>query len=276
MSPIRYIFSLCVLAMWVLCGIGIANGQWTGIHWIMLGLAHIACAIIFRNFVYVFNYGYGTSMVLVNAAVIAWKPAPAVLLVGGLGILYGIRLILFVYARYSGASYGKIKASSAQANAAVPMPFRLFMWISCSWLMAFVPMAAWVVGNAPATGLAPGVIVGAALMLAGLLFESVADAQKQSAKAAHPARFVSTGLYARIRHPNYLGEIAFQLGLIVAATSAASGAWAVGAGIVGPLYVAILMYYQSIEQDRGQDKRYGKDPDWQAYRERSGSLLPGP
>lgn len=275
MSPIRYIFSAFVLAMWVLCGIGVANGQWTGIHWLMLGLAHLACAIIFRNFVHVFNYGYGISMVLVNSAVMLWRPVPAVLLIGGLGMLYGLRLLWFVYARYRGASYGNMKASSERANAGVPAPFRVFMWISCSWLMAFVAMPAWVVAGEPGTGLATGVIAGAALMLAGLLLEAVADAQKQAAKAARPDRFVDSGLYASMRHPNYLGEIIFQLGLIVAATSAATGGWALAVGIVGPAYIAILMYFQALEQDRGQGKRYGQDPDWQAYRQRSGSLLPG-
>ena len=59
MGPIRYIFPAFVLAFWVICGFGIASGQWTGIHWVMLGLAHLGCAIIFANFVYVFTYGYG-------------------------------------------------------------------------------------------------------------------------------------------------------------------------------------------------------------------------
>ena len=92
MGPIRFIFPAFVLGMWVVCGMGLANGQWLGIHWLMLGLAHLACAIIFANFVYVFSYGYGVSMVLANLGVMAWRPAPAALLVGGLGLAYGLRL----------------------------------------------------------------------------------------------------------------------------------------------------------------------------------------
>ena len=110
MGPIRYIFPAFVFAMWVICGLGIANGQWTGIHWLMLGIAHLGCAIIFANFVLVFSYGYGISMVLVNSAMIVWHPAPAVLLIGGLGVLYGLRLTWFVHTRYQIQGYSTTRA----------------------------------------------------------------------------------------------------------------------------------------------------------------------
>ncbi len=258
--------------MWVISGIGIASGEWTGIHWLMLGLAHLACAIIFLNFVLVFSYGYGISMVLVNAGVMAWQPQPAVLLIGGLGAVYGLRLTWFVHSRYRSAGYSVTRAKGERADSAVPLPLRLFMWISCGWLMAFVAMPAWVVASAT---LSPGVVAGAVLMLAGLVVESVADAQKQAAKAVNPGTFVTTGLYARLRHPNYLGEVAFQLGLIVATIAGAPGGWALAAGIAGPLYIVILMYYAANDQDRQQAERYGQESAYQAWRRQTSSLLPG-
>jgi steroid 5-alpha reductase family enzyme len=258
--------------MWVICGIGIANGQWTGIHWLMLGLAHLGCAIIFLNFVLVFSYGYGISMVLVNAGVMAWQPTPAVVLIGGLGVLYGLRLTWFVYARYRSQGYSATRAKGERANSGVPVPLRVFMWVSCGCLMGFLAMPAWVVAGAT---LSSGVLAGGMLMLAGLILESVADVQKQAGKAANPASFVAAGLYARLRHPNYLGEIIFQLGLIVAAVAGASGGWALAAGIAGPLYIVILMYYAANDQDRQQGERYGQDPAYQAWRQTTSSLLPG-
>lgn len=272
MGPIRFIFPAFVLAMWVICGLGIASGQWTGIHWAMLGLAHLACAIIFANFVLVFSYGYGISMVLVNAAAMAWRPTPAVLLIGGLGVLYGLRLTWFVYARYRSQGYSATRAKGERANSDVPLPLRLFMWVSCGWLMTFVAMAAWVVAGAT---LGTGVLAGGALMLAGLVLESVADAQKQAAKAVNPGTFVTAGFYARLRHPNYLGEIIFQVGLIVAAVSAATGGWALAAGVAGPLYIVILMYYAARDQDHQQSQRYGTDPAYQSWRNQTSCLLPG-
>ena len=273
MGPIRYIFPAFVLAMWVICGIGIANGQWTGIHWLMLGLAHLGCAIIFLNFVLVFSYGYGISMVLANGAVMAWQPTPAVLLIGGLGVLYGLRLTWFVYARYRTAGYATTRAKGEQANSGVPLPLRLFMWVSCGWLMAFLAMPAWVVAGA--AGISSGVLAGGALMLAGLVLEAVADSQKQAAKAESPTRFVTTGLFARLRHPNYLGEIIFQVGLLVAAIAGGISGWAIAAGMAGPLYIVILMYYAASDQDRQQSERYGQDPAYRAWRQQTHSLLPG-
>ena len=272
MGPIRFIFPAFVLAMWIVCGIGVATGQWTGVHWLMLGLAHLACGIIFLNFVMVFSYGYGISMVLVNAGVIAWQPSPAVVLIGGLGVLYGLRLTWFVYSRYRTPGYAATRARGNQANAGVPLPLRLFMWISCGWLMTFVAMPAWVVSAAT---LGAGILAGGALMLAGLVLESVADAQKQAVKAVNPGKFATTGLFARLRHPNYLGEIVFQLGLIEATIAGAPSGWALAAGTAGPLYIVILMYYAANDQDRQQAERYGHDSAYQAWRRQSSSLVPG-
>ncbi len=273
MGPLRYIFSAFVLAMWVICGIGVASGQWTGIHWLMLGLAHLGCAIIFANFVLVFSYGYGISMVLVNGAVMAWRPTPAVLMIGGLGLLYGLRLTWFVYARYRSRGYSTTRARGESANSGVPLPLRLFMWVSCGWLMTFVAMPAWVVSGA--MELTAGVLAGGGLMLAGLVLESIADAQKQAAKALNASTFVTSGLYARLRHPNYLGEIVFQAGLIVAAAAASTGGWALAVGVAGPMYIVILMFYAARDQDRQQSQRYGTDPAYAAWRGRTSCLLPG-
>ena len=273
MGPIRYIFPAFIVAMWVVCGIGVASGEWTGIHWLMLGLSMLGCAIIFANFVYVFSYGYGISMVIVNLAVMAWRPVPAALLIGGLGVAYGLRLTGFVYARYNSGGYASTRAKGERANAGVPLALRLFMWLFCGWLMASVAMPTWLAAGAG--GITAGIAAGASLMLTGLLLEAAADQQKQAAKAANPTGFVGSGLYNRLRHPNYLGEIIFQIGLLVAAAAAAQNGWAIAVGILGPLYIVILMYYAARDQDAQQSQRYGSDPAYQHYRQQSASLLPG-
>ncbi|TFG87049.1 MAG: DUF1295 domain-containing protein, partial [Chromatiales bacterium] len=272
-GPIRYIFPAFVVAMWVVCGLGLASGQWTGIHWAMLGLSHLGCAIIFSNFVYVFSYGYGISMMLVNLLVMAWRPVPAVLLIGGLGVAYGIRLVWFVYRRYRSQGYSANRTRGDAANAGVPLPLRLFMWISCGWLMTFIAMPAWLAAGSSGA-ITAGILFGAGLMLAGLLLETVADQQKQVAKRSSPVAFVSSGLYARLRHPNYLGEIIFQIGLLAVTAVSATSPWALASGVAGPLYIVILMYYAARDQDAQQRRRYGDDPAFQAHQRQSGSLLP--
>jgi steroid 5-alpha reductase family enzyme len=127
-------------------------------------------------------------------------------------------------------------------------------------------------------GLTPVVAAGAALMGLGLVVEAVADRQKQAAKRTDPARWVSTGLFARTRHPNYAGEITVQTGLVVCAVGAslATGAW--GWAFVGlvlaPVYIVLLMLSATTGAELATQGRHGDDPDFQAYAASSGALLP--
>ena len=103
----------------------------------------------------------------------------------------------------------------------------------------------------------------------------MADAQKQARKAENPDIFVSTGLFARWRHPNYIGEILVQAGLIVAGLGAASATWGnVLAVIVAPLYIILLMLAECLRADDYMELRYGDRDDFRAYRAASGSFLP--
>jgi hypothetical protein len=62
---------------------------------------------------------------------------------------------------------------------------------------------------------------------------------------------------------------------IAAAIAGGMGGWALAAGMAGPLYIVILMYYAANDQDRQQSERYGQDPAYQAWRQQTSSLLPG-
>jgi steroid 5-alpha reductase family enzyme len=57
-------------------------------------------------------------------------------------------------------------------------------------------------------------IAGVILFAIALTIESIADIHKYRFRVAHPEKkeFVSTGLYAYSRHPNYFGEILAQFG----------------------------------------------------------------
>jgi len=272
-GPLRQIFSLTVLLIWVLFGLSVAGGTWTGTQWLMLGLAHLACAVVFINFAYLFSYGYALSMVVVHLAILVLKPSVAAALVAGLGAAYGLRLWQFVHARYRHPSYAAIKARGDQGDAKMPLPARLFLWIAVSWLMTYAGMAAYQVAT---TGTLGGwVLAGAALMALGLVLETVADQQKQRAKAAAPGDFARSGLYARLRHPNYTGEMLFQAGLMVACLGSARGWLQYASCLIAPLYILILMYYAGRDADEQQARRYGDNPDYLTWRERTACFLPG-
>ncbi len=272
-GPLRIIFSLTLLSMWGIFGLSLANGTWTASNWLMLGLAHLGCAVVFINFAYLFSYGYAISMLIIHLAILALKPSLAAALIAGLGAAYGARLWRFVHVRYRGASYGRIKARGDKANNTLPVILRLYLWIAVSWLMTFTAMTAWRVSESGV--LTPWIVAGALTMLAGLLFETVADQQKQAGKARNSDSFVSNGLYRRIRHPNYVGEMVFQIGLMLACIATAQSWLEYAACLIGPLYIVILMYYAGLGADEQQQQRYGADPAYAQYRQRSGAFLPG-
>jgi steroid 5-alpha reductase family enzyme len=272
-GPLRIIFPVTVLLLWTMFGIGLAGDTWAATQWLMLAVGHLCCLVIFVSFIYVFNYGYGLSLAVVGLALLALMPSPAAALVGVPAVAFGLRMVAFTHRRYAAASYAGNAARQNQANSATPLPVKLMLWVFVSWLMSFELMSLFFVARGGEV--TAWVIAGALLMIAGLIIESVADSQKQAAKARNPAVFVSEGLFRFVRHPNYLGEIVFQAGLIVACLGSVAGWWETLVAALAPAYIVILMTYASLDLDQQQDKRYGADPAYRAYRGRTGRLLPG-
>jgi steroid 5-alpha reductase family enzyme len=273
-GELRYIFPATVLLVWVLFGTGIATGHWSGTQWLVLGLAHLFCAVIFVNFVYVFNYGYGLTKLFLSLALLVLMPSPATAIVGGMAAVFGLRLLQFTHARYRSAAYAAQRERQQRASAAMPLPVKVFLWTAVSWLMAFQAMPTYFVAR---SGEFTGFVwVGAAVMLAGLGIEALADIQKQQAKRRAPDAFVDAGLFRWARHPNYLGEIVFQLGFIVSVLGSLHGGYELAVGIVAPLYVCVLMLFAGRDADRQQQARYGSNPAWQQYCSRTGRFLPRP
>lgn len=152
------------------------------------------------------------------------------------------------------------------------------------FLMAFVLQGLWVSLTAGAalaaltsTHIPPlGATDAASLAVFALGFglEVVADRQKRAFRKnpANRDRFIATGLWARSRHPNYLGEILLWTGI-------AGLAWPALAGpqlftLVSPLFVFVLLTRISgipLLEARGQ-QRWGEDPAYRAYLARTPRL----
>ena len=115
-------------------------------------------------------------------------------------------------------------------------------------------------------------VIGILVSVAGLLIETMADNQKYRFKSKHPDQFMKSGLWRRIRHPNYTGEIMFWLGLGVAAFSSPLGYLA----LISPVWISfILLRFSGIPllQEKWE-KRYGDQSDFQTYKENSWLLVP--
>jgi steroid 5-alpha reductase family enzyme len=271
-APVRIIFSVFVVAILTLFGWRVSNGAWTPANWTMLAISATACLLVFIRFVYIFTFSYALAAVANGALLWAARPSAAAALVGGAAIVYGLRMAWFLWTRTRSRSYVTRADAAAAADREIGAAGKLGLWFMCTWLLTFHLMAVWLATQR--AELTAGVIAGAALMLTGTLLEGVADWQKQDRKRRWPDRCVTTGLFARSRHPNYLGEMMMQAGLMTVAVASATSAGDVAAGAIAPLYIFILMIFEARRVDDHQIARYGEDPAYVDYRRRSGSLLP--
>lgn len=151
--------------------------------------------------------------------------------------------------------------------------------LQATWVMltSAAAIAVWSRAQAgPPLGLVD--LVGLAVWSTGFGIEVVADQQKHDFRAnpQNRGRFITTGLWAWSRHPNYFGEIVLWVGVFLIAAPALSG-WAWAAAL-SPVFVAFLLTRVSgvplLEQRA--DTRWGEDPDYQRYKARTPVLVPRP
>jgi len=121
-------------------------------------------------------------------------------------------------------------------------------------------------------------IVGLVVWLMGFGLEATADFQKSRLRAdpANQGTFIHTGVWAWSRHPNYFGEIALWVGVALIAVPVLHGwQWAT---LISPVFVFLLITRLSgvpMLEKKG-DQKWGGQPDYEAYKERTPVLVPRP
>ncbi len=269
---IQTIFAVFALVMLGLVVWWVTQNIWSSVNWGMLIISAVCCLLVFKNFLYVFNFSYSLSAVCNGVLLSVLLPSPATYLLAAAAIIYGLRLAAYSWIRQHSASYSPRFESVALRNAKMPMGVKISLWIMPTLLYAFHLMAVYFAGLRGE--LSTGVIIGAIAIFLGTLIEGTADAQKFRAKERDVKRPITTGIFSRWRHPNYAGEILVQLGLLVAGLSSVGSFLPALAVVLAPLYIIILMVYESVDLDREQRQKYGNDPGFNAYTAASGSLLP--
>lgn len=119
-------------------------------------------------------------------------------------------------------------------------------------------------------------LVGFVVWVVGFGIEAVADNQKGRFKAdpANEGRFISTGLWSKSRHPNYFGEITLWVGVAIISLPVLQGwQWA---ALISPVFVALLLLKGSGVPllEAKADKKWGGQPDYEAYKKHTPVLIP--
>lgn len=185
------------------------------------------------------------------------------LLLAGLIIVWAARLGSFLFRRIMADGFDR-RFDRIKSD-----PFILLrtwgmqgLWVSLTALAAWTAIAS--DDGAPFGVLT---VVGLVVWMLGFGIEVVADRQKSAFRAdpVNEGRFISTGLWAWSRHPNYFGEIVLWSGVALIALPAFDGAEYLA--LVSPVFVALLLTKVSgvpMLERRGM-KKWGDEATYQSY-----------
>ena len=153
----------------------------------------------------------------------------------------------------------------------------LYIW-TLGGVWVFITMAAGLAAITSMTQRPLGIfaVAGLLLWLSGFMIEVVADRQKTKFRQLpeNSNHFITTGLWAYSRHPNYFGEIVLWLGITIIALPTFVG-WQY-VTLISPIFVAVLLIKVSgvrLLEKNGKD-RWGTDPNYQYYVNNTPVLVP--
>ncbi len=122
-------------------------------------------------------------------------------------------------------------------------------------------------------------LLGLLIWLIGVNTEAVADFQKYrfTHTPANKGQWIDVGIWRYSRHPNYFGEILVWIGIYLYAFPAlnSTARWI---GIISPLVITTLLLFVSGIPilEKSADKKWGSDPKYQQYKQRTSVLIPLP
>jgi steroid 5-alpha reductase family enzyme len=194
--------------------------------------------------------------------------------VASMVLFWSIRLASFLYMRISRAG----KDSRFDSIKTRPMRFLLAWTLQGLWVLLTAACALAIITGGNREPLGVIAYVGIAVWTIGILIEIAADRQKSAFRAdpANKGRFISTGLWAWSRHPNYFGEIVLWIGMAIIALPVLEGwQWAT---LVSPVFVAFLLTKVSGVPmlEKAADERWGGQDDYEAYKRNTPVLVMRP
>ena len=215
------------------------------------------------------------SISYLSAVALAFYLNPSVdprdLLIGLLIVVWAVRLGSFLFMRVK--QDGKDDRFTIMKTQ--------FHWFLMTWtlggLWVFLTMAAGLAAITSDTTQPFGLMayLGLALWIFGFSIEVIADRQKRAFKKNQQKdkEFITSGLWAWSRHPNYFGEITLWIGLTLIALPVLSG-WQL-VTLISPVFVYILLTKISgipLLENRGM-KKWGSDPEYIDYVNRTPALM---
>ena len=208
-----------------------------------------------------------TYLSLIACAVLLGEPDPRGWLLAAMAGVWTVRLGTFLFLRIqragSDSRFDEVKQDFGQ--------FLIAWTLQALWVFLTLCCALAVIAGSVARPLGAWAAAGALIWALGFATEVVADRQKSAFRAdpANSGRFISSGLWAWSRHPNYCGEIVLWSGVAVIAWPVLSG-WQ-HVTLVSPVFVYLLLTRISgiPPLEKRAEEKWGDDPEYRAYVERT-------
>lgn len=189
-------------------------------------------------------------------------------------VVWALRLGSFLFRRVRRAGgdtrFDKVKHRWAQ--------FLMYWTLQALWVVFTLAAGLAAITSGHKTELGAVGIVGIAIWLVGFGIEVISDRQKSAFRsvAANKGQYISTGLWAWSRHPNYFGEFVLWIGVAVLALPALHG-WQY-VTLLSPVFVWTLLNKMSgvPALEAGADKRWGGQPDYERYKSNTPVFWPRP
>ena len=118
--------------------------------------------------------------------------------------------------------------------------------------------------------------IGFALFLIGFSIEVIADNQKNTFRSLeeNKDKFITSGLWAKSRHPNYFGEIMLWTAIALIALPSLGGAQYLT--LISPIFTYILLVHISgvrMLEDMG-NKKWGHLQEYRDYKDKTPRIIP--
>lgn len=291
MNPTHFHVLFTILTTIALLLLATAAGA--GAHWVTINNQPLSialcCAIIvltinwlafipawLRQTEHFFDLTGSLSFIAATGTAIYLTPAPdfRALLLATLIVIWAFRLgsFLFLRVRKDGRD-GRFDTIKPHF-----MKFLMTWTLQAFWVIASTAMALAAITTSSDKPLEAFGYIGLAMWTIGFLIESVADWQKRQFKKQNDSDqpFISTGLWAWSRHPNYFGEILLWLGIACIAAPVISGwQWVTW---ISPVFVIVLLTRISgipLLEKRADD-RWQDNQAYQRYKQVTPVLIPRP
>jgi steroid 5-alpha reductase family enzyme len=189
-------------------------------------------------------------------------------------IVWAARLGLFLFRRVRAAGkdgrFDKLKTDWAQ--------FLMTWTLQGLWVTFTAAAALAAMTSGAKTGLGVIGVIGIIVWVAGFAIEVIADAQKSTWRAmpGNENKFITVGLWAWSRHPNYFGEVLLWTGVAILAAPALQG-WQY-ITLLSPVFVYLLLNKASGVPmlEARADKKWGGQPAYEDYKARTPVFFPRP